>query len=166
MHALGSIDRQGGAGSRPQGVQTRIRDPPREQDDRNALGRTAWGGDIGRDEAGAGGTDGGEHLAQPEKSARFHEDDSAGADGKPGAAGTDSRRNENGAGRNRQALDEAESTAAVQPARGARRKRCRELRSASGGGRGGGRFVARGGEAGREAAVKRFREQRQSGGER
>src|SRR5713226_2524670 len=62
-------------------------------------GKAAAGEGIsGTRAAGAGGTDGGEHFTQSEKSAGFDEDHLAGAIGESGAARFDTRRNEDGAG--------------------------------------------------------------------
>ena len=44
------------------------------------------------------GTDGGKHFAQLEEPARLDQDDSASADGEPGIASVDARRNQDGAG--------------------------------------------------------------------
>ena len=58
-------------------------------------------------------TNGSEHFAQSEKSARLDQNDFAGADGKSRAACIDARRNEDGARRNRALVGEAEPIVAI-----------------------------------------------------
>ncbi len=81
--------------------------------------------------AGAGGSDGGEHFAQSEESPGVDQDDSAGADGKSGAAGVGPRRKQDCAGRDWAALGQAESVAAIQPAGDSGGKHRGHLRCAS-----------------------------------
>src|SRR5260370_31348815 len=64
--------------------------------------------------------DGGEYFAQLEESAGFNENHIAGATGKPRDAGVHASGNENDSGGDGEALYEAESVVASQPASGAR----------------------------------------------